>query len=289
MIVVLFLLLLGFFMLQRTKLTAILLTTMLGLTVGTTTFANYDAPTMRGELTARPLPAAQNLTISPVAGVPIPATSVGEMTTIPTLLIDATTMQDGKLDVTLLDDFIADISPNARHYPPIFPNATTEYNAFSNIKHLVNWLTPYADNANASFDVLLRMAKLTIMGRNMGASEYAVPASNYIARALKINPNHDEANFLYGMMLSEGGGIKEGKRYLDKAAALGYLEAEQSLIQAELIGGNGDKTTALAKLKALQSKHPHNEQIAKQVAIVENGGYYIWRIEDNDISIKPVN
>lgn len=249
----------------------------------------YDAPAMRGELPHLSPPSAQNLSLSPIAGVPTPVASVGEMTGVPTLLIDATTVAGGKkIDVTLMDEFIADISPNARHYPPLFPNATAEYNAYSNVKHLVNWLKPYADAPTASFEVLLRMAKLTIMGRNMGVSEYALPASTYLTKALKMHPNHAETNFLYGMMLSEGGGIKEGKRYLDKAAAQGYLEAEQSLIQSELIGGTGDRTKALARLKALHAKHPNNEQIAKQVAIVEAGGYYIWQIEDNDLSIKPV-
>lgn len=265
------------------------LTATLTLLIASSAFANgYDAPKMRGELTTQPAPFAQNLTTMPIAGLPTPTASVGEIVSIPTRLINANQTDNTMLDVTLLDDFIDDISPNARHYPPIFPNATSQYNAYANIKHLVTWLTPYADNPNASFDVLLRMAKLTIMGRNLGASEYTLPANTYISRTLKINPNHDEANFLYGMMLSEGGGIKEGKRYLDKAAALGYLEAEQSLIQSDLIGGSGDKTLALTKLKALAAKHPDNTQIAKQVQIVENGGYYIWKIEDNDISIKPV-
>lgn len=250
--------------------------------------ATYDAPKMRGELTAQPVPFAQNLLTMPIKGVPTPVASVGEMTTLPTLLIQANSTDGTLIDVTLLDDFIADISPNARHYPPSFPNTTSQYNALANIRHLVTWLTPYANAQEASFDVLLRQAKLTIMGRNLGVSEYTLPAHTYINRALALAPNHAEANFLYGMMLSEGGGIKEGKRYLDKAASLGYLEAEQSLIQSELIGGDGNKATALAKLKALHAKHPENDQIAKQVSIVENGGYYIWKIEDNDLSIKPV-
>lgn len=259
---------------------------LLSTLISATAFANhYDSPRIRGELGYLPVPNAQNLSLSPISTLPVPEAVVTGVVTVPTVIINSGS--GVSLDVTLLDDFVDDISPNARHYPPMFPNVTAEYNALENTKVLVNWLKPYADRPNASFEVLLRMSKLTIMGRNMGMSEYTILANSYMNRALQLQPNHPEANFLYGMMLAEAGGLKEGKRYLDKAASMGYLEAEQSLIQSDLID-NGDRLQAVNKLRQLQRKHPHNAQIAKQIAIVEAGGYYIWKIENNHLSVKPV-
>lgn len=250
-------------------------------------YAN-TTPTLRGEHKPLTLPNAINITQTPIAGLPVPKVSISNVIALPTALIPQTTDERSHLiDSTLIDDFITDISPNARHYPPNFPNRTTLHFSRENIKYLSSWLEPYANDPKASFDVLIRAAKINAMGRNLDlGSDYGVRASKYISNALLLQPNHPEANFLYGMMISEGGGFKEGKKYLDKAASLGYLEAEQSLAQADLL--SDDRPSALARLEQLARLHPTNTQLQKQVAIVQNGGYYIWDIKDNDINIKPV-
>ena len=113
------------------------------------------------------------------------------------------------------------------------------------------------------------------MGRNLDlGSDFAVRGSTFIAKAIDRQPESAEANFIYGMMLSEGGGFKEGKKYLMKAASQSYKEAEQSLAQADLL--NDNRPAALSRLKALQQKHPNDATIAKQIEIVEAGKYYIW-------------
>lgn len=245
-----------------------------------------DTPLMRGEMTAKPKPAAVDLRTTTVAGVPVPSASVGQVVRVPTVLIPKSTAVDGTMiDATLIDDFISDVAPNARHYPPNFPNRTSEYVTGENLKHLSNWIEPFASAPDASFDVLLRAAKLNIMARNLNlGSDFTLRANTHINRAVKTQPNHPEANFLYGMMLSESGAFKEGQNYLDKAAALGYLEAEQSLAQVELM--TDKREAALARLMRLQSAHPNHAQISKQLEIVQGGGYYIWRIDDADIAVK---
>ena len=138
-------------------------------------------------------------------------------------------------------------------------------------------MRPYADAPDASFEVLLRASKLNGMARNLDSgSDYAVRAGNYIAKAISRQPDSAEANFLYGMMLSEGGGFKEGKKYLDKAASLGYLEAEQSLAQTDLLTER--RADALSRLRRLSAQYPNNQQLRQQIGIIENGDYYIWNI-----------
>ncbi|MDO4896698.1 MAG: hypothetical protein Q3971_04975 [Moraxella sp.] len=245
------------------------------------------SPAMRGEITTTIRhPNATNLLSTQVAGVPSISANISNTQTIKTITIPANTAGTQHLDVTLIDDFLDDVAPNARHYPPNFPNRTTEHFTGENIKHLSDWIEPYASASDATFDVVLRAAKINGMARNLNIGEvYSLRANAHMAKAIRLQPNHAEANFLYGMMISEAGGFNEGKKYLDKAVSLGYVEAEQSLAQADLL--TDKKTSARARLVALQAKHPNNLQIGEQIKIIDEGGFYIWKIADNDLSVKP--
>lgn len=246
------------------------------------------APAMRGELTTPISHAnATNLLGQSVAGVPSISANISKINRVPTVTINANQSGSTRLDVSLIDDFIDDVAPNARHYPPNFPNRTAEFVTSENVKYLSDWLEPYANANDATLDVILRAAKINGMARNLNiGTDYTQRANKYMAKAVNLAPNDAEANFLYGMMISEGGGFTEGQKYLQKAASLGYVEAEQSLAQAELLADN--HTGALSRLRALQSQHPTNAQIAEQVRIVENGGYYIWNIKNDNINVKPL-
>ena len=220
-----------------------------------------------------------------LANIPTPQVQLSDISFVPTVLIP---QQKGlgtdKLDVSLLDDFIAEVSPNARHYPPNFPNRTQRHNAREKIKVLTDWIEPYAKSPNASYDVLLRAAKLNGMGRNLDlGSDYTVRGGQYVDRAIKIKPDSAEANFIYGLMLSEGGGFKEGQKYLDKAVSLGYTEAEQSLAQSDLLSDRREK--ALERLRRLEQTVPDNAVIRQQIKLVEDGKFYIWDLPASNI--KP--
>lgn len=262
-------------------------TTLLLSLLATKALALPQAPVMRGELT-QPIryTDATNL-VTNLANLPAPSVWVSDIKTIKTLIIPANQAGSTLLDVTLFDDFLEDVSPNARHYPTNFPSRTAEFVTSENVKHLSDWIEDFASADNATFEVVLRAAKINGMARNLNiGTDYALRASKHMQKAIQMQPNHAEANFLFGMMISESGGFKEGKKYLDKAASLGYVEAEQSLAQAELLSDN--KKAALKRLKDLAKKHPNNQQIAEQVRMVESGGYYIWNIQDSNLSVKPI-
>ncbi|MGO2340223.1 MAG: tetratricopeptide repeat protein [Psychrobacter sp.] len=228
-----------------------------------------------------------DLSTGQLANVPTPKVQISDISFVPTVLIP---QQNGsnsdQLDVSLLDDFIEDVSPNARHYPPNFPNRSQRHYTREKIKVLAEWIEPYALSPNASFDVLIRAAKLNGMGRNLDlGSDYTIRGGKYVDRAIKLQPDSGEANFLYGMMLSEGGGFKEGKKYLDKAVSLGYTEAEQSLAQSDLLSDRRDN--ALDRLRRLASENPNNAIIPQQIKLAEEGKFYIWDIAAPDINVKP--
>ena len=222
-----------------------------------------------------------------LANIPTPQVQLSDVSFVPTVLIP---QQNGnnndQLDVSLLDDFIEDVSPNARHYPPNFPNRSQRHYTREKIKVLAEWIQPYAESPNASYDVLIRAAKLNGMGRNLDlGSDYTIRGGKYVDRAIKLQPDSGEANFLYGMMLSEGGGFKEGQKYLDRAVSLGYTEAEQSLAQSDLLSYRRDN--ALERLRRLEQKNPNNDIIRQQIKLIEEGKFYIWDIPAPDINVKP--
>ena len=237
----------------------------------------------RGPMTATGI----DLRSGQLPNIPAPQVNISDISFVPTVLIP---QQQGlgtdKLDVSLLDDFIKEVSPNARHYPPNFPNRTQRHNAREKIKVMTEWIEPYAKAPNASYDVLIRAAKLNGMGRNLDlGSEYTVRGGQYVDRAIKLKPNSGEANFIYGMMLSEGGGFKEGQKYLDQAVSLGYTEAEQSLAQSDVLSDRRDK--ALERLRRLAQQVPDNAVIRQQIKLIEDGKFYIWDIPAPDVNIKP--
>ena len=209
--------------------------------------------------------------------VAMPTLRISEVTTVPTVIVPATTNANGTmLDVSVVDDFLAEASPKARHYPPVFANRTDRYNTTQRLKQLTGWIESYAARPDASYEVLLRAAKLNAMGRNLDlGSNYAVRASNYVTRAMRLNDSA-EANFLYGAMLAEGGGFQEGAKYLEKAERMGYKEATQSLAQADLLDDKRD--SAIRRLNEFKAQNPNDPYIDAQLAIVNSGKYYIWEI-----------
>ncbi len=215
-----------------------------------------------------------DISTQPLVGLATPNVTITQAQFIPTVLVPKTTTNAETVDVSVVEDFLAYAMPLARHYPPIFPSKTARYNATQRVKVLTAWIENYAKDPNASYDILLRAAKLNALGRNLDlGSEYTVRASNYIARAIKLQDT-GEANFLYGVMLAEGGGFVEGEKYLDKAAKLGYAEAYQSMAQSDLL--NDKKDSALRRLTEFKTKYPNDPYIDRQLAIVNSGKYYIW-------------
>ncbi|MFW2178192.1 MULTISPECIES: sel1 repeat family protein [unclassified Moraxella] len=217
-----------------------------------------------------------NLTNNLANNVPVPSVSISDVAMLSTVMISKSTADNSSLDVSILDDFLKEVSPKARHYPPVFTNPTDRYNSTQRVKQLTAWIENYAQDSNASYDVLLRAAKINAIGRNLDlGSDYAVRAGNYVARAIRINDTA-EANFLYGMMLAEGGGFKEGSKYLEKAESMGYREATQSLAQADLLDDKKDR--ALQRLTQFKAKYPTDPMIDEQLRIVNSGQYYIWKL-----------
>lgn len=209
----------------------------------------------------------------PPLGLPMPTISIHTINTLPKKIINS----DGTMiDVAEIDYFIDKVNPAVRHYPPSFANRTDRHNTTQNIKYLLQFLTPHAQKKNASHEILYRAAQLHAMAKNldMGA-EHGVRAGEYLGRILAMHKDDDNANLLYGMILSESGGFKEGQKFL--SIVKNSVESLQTQAQAALL--NDDKARALALLHQAQAiaTDAQKAQINEQITLINAGEYYIWK------------
>lgn len=188
----------------------------------------------------------------------------------------ATPDASSQLDVTDIDRRLNALLKVAGHYPPNIPGRRDRYMAEQDASELVKALDPYAVIPNASAEVLLRAVKANQVARNLDTGmDAALKAGVYMRRLIALMPAHPEVNYWYGTMLAEGGGMKEGIPYLNKAIKSGYAEAYLPLAQAYLsLEKKQDALKTLQSYRATQKDDP--SQADSLIAKVESGGSSIW-------------
>lgn len=186
---------------------------------------------------------------------------------------------ENELDVTEIDDFLQLVEGKARHYPPRFTDRQERRGFESKLREVSQQLDTLASHPNASFDVLMRAFKASVMGRNLDLGHaYTSKSLTYAQRILKINQNDAEANFWFGFGLSEGGGQREAIPYLDKAMKAGvqeaYLSAANNYIAME------QKKNAINTLKAYKAKYPSEAEVADRLIqeIEKQGRWNVWQV-----------
>lgn len=186
---------------------------------------------------------------------------------------------ENEIDVTEIDDFLQLVEGKARHYPPRFTDRQERKGFEVKLKQLTQQLDTLAAPDNASFDVLIRAFKASVMARNLDlGSVYTTKSLTYAQRILKINKEDAEANFWFGFGLSEGGGQREAIPYLDKAMKAGvqeaYLSAANNYIAME------QKKNALQTLKNYKIKYPQEAEVADRLIaeIEKQGRWNVWQV-----------
>ncbi|AYA04553.1 hypothetical protein BEN74_18345 [Acinetobacter sp. WCHAc010034] len=186
---------------------------------------------------------------------------------------------DNEIDITEIDDFLQLVEGKARHYPPRFVQRNERKGFEAKLKEVTQQLDTLASKDNASFDVLIRAFKASVMARNLDlGSVYTTKSLNYAQRILKINKDDAEANFWFGFGLSEGGGQREAIPYLDKAMKAGvqeaYLSAANNYIAME------QKKSAINVLKNYKVKYPQEGAVADRLIqeIEKQGRWNVWQV-----------
>ncbi len=186
---------------------------------------------------------------------------------------------ENEMDITEIDDFLQLVEGKARHYPPRFSERQERRGFEAKLKEVTQQLDTLAANENASFDILMRAFKASVMARNLDlGSVYTTRSLNYAQRILKINQEDAEANFWFGFGLSEGGGHREAIPYLDKAMKAGvqeaYLSAANNYIAME------QKKNAVQTLKNYKIKYPQEAEVADRLIaeIEKQGRWNVWQV-----------
>ncbi|WP_411690622.1 ABUW_2363 family tetratricopeptide repeat lipoprotein [Acinetobacter towneri] len=186
---------------------------------------------------------------------------------------------DNEIDITEIDDFLQLVEGKARHYPPRFSERQERRGFEAKLKEVTQQLDTLAANENASFDILMRAFKASVMARNLDlGSVYTTRSLSYAQRILKINQDDAEANFWFGFGLSEGGGHREAIPYLDKAMKAGvqeaYLSAANNYIAME------QKKNAVQTLKNYKIKYPQEAEVADRLIaeIEKQGRWNVWQV-----------
>lgn len=186
---------------------------------------------------------------------------------------------ENEIDITEIDDFLQLVEGKARHYPPRFSERQERRGFEAKLKEVTQQLDTLAANENASFDMLMRAFKASVMARNLDlGSVYTTRSLNYAQRILKINQEDAEANFWFGFGLSEGGGHREAIPYLDKAMKAGvqeaYLSAANNYIAME------QKKNAVQTLKNYKIKYPQEAEVADRLIaeIEKQGRWNVWQV-----------
>lgn len=182
-----------------------------------------------------------------------------------------------EIDITNVDDFLQLVEGKARHYPPQFTDKNERRGYETKLREVTNQLDALAAPDNASYDVLIRAFKATVMARNLDlGQQYTTKSLKYGQRLLKINPNDPETNFWFGFNLSEGGGQREAIPYLDKAMKAGVQEAYLSTVNNYLF--LDQKKNALTTLHNYKVKYPQEAQVVDRLVqeIQKQGRTNVW-------------
>ncbi len=189
---------------------------------------------------------------------------------------------ENEIDITAIDDLLQMIEGKARHYPPQFTDRTERRGLESRLKEVSAQLDALASNDNASFDILIRAFKASVLGRNLDlGSSYTTKSLTYAQRILKINKDDPEANLWFGFSLSEGGGQKEAMPYLERAMKANVQEAYLTSVNNYL--GMEQKKNALQMLKNYKVKYPEEAEVADRLIkeIETQKRYNVWQILKN--------
>jgi len=212
--------------------------------------------------------------VPPPVIAPVPIAEIPHLVQ-PVIVEDPLVTQIKAIDRADIDARINLIGKYARHYPAHFDNVRARRGAEAEIKDLLKTVNPIAMNPKATHNELVQGFKVNGIARNLDVgSNTTTNADNFIRRALKLEPKNPETNYWFGVLLSEGGGMKEGIPYLQKAAKSKYNEAHLSLANAYL--GLGKRPQAIAELRIYESLVPNDPRVPDMLDAVKQDKASIW-------------
>jgi predicted Zn-dependent protease len=187
-------------------------------------------------------------------------------------LLTATETPEGKkygFGGPYLGQMMNDLSAHARNYPPQFDTPQDKQRATNDVKALSGMLDLLINNPNPDLGLLTLAGDVNSMGHNLDIPGAAQKANSVFLRLLAAAPSDPRGNYMYGNFLAGVGKPKEALPYLEKALAVGVVEAAYTIGMAYLTLGN--KEQALKNLENYKQRRPSDGNVDKLIDAIRNG------------------
>lgn len=178
-------------------------------------------------------------------------------------------------DGAYLDQMLNDLSAHAKNYPPQFDTPQDKQRAIQDVKALSGMLDILINVPNPNPELLVRAGYVNSMGHNLDISGAAEKTNSIFLRLLAAVPSDPRGNYMYGIFLAGVGKPKEALPYLEKALAVGVVDAAYAVGMTYL--SLGDKEQALKNLENYKQRKPSDENVVKLIDAIRSGKIEIKR------------
>jgi predicted Zn-dependent protease len=141
-------------------------------------------------------------------------------------------------------------------------------------------LDPLSQNFAHNSPLQFRLAALHAIAHNLDIPGSAAKAVAAFATLMELTPNDPQANYRYGVFLATTTRKGEGIPFLEKAKALGVLNADYWLGMS--YGVIGDKANAMENLESYTKRVPSDQNAARMLDAVRND-----RVDSKEKTTSP--
>ena len=117
--------------------------------------------------------------------------------------------------------------------------------------------------------ILVRAGYLNSIGYNLNIVGSGEKTTSIFRRLLAAAPSDPRGNFMYGTFLAGSNKPKEALPYLEKALAVGVVDAAYAIGMTYLT--LGDKNKALENLENYKRLKPNDGNVGKLIDAIRNG------------------
>lgn len=168
-----------------------------------------------------------------------------------------------------LGQMMSDLSAHARNYPPQFDTPQDKQRATEDVKALSGMLDVLINVPKPDVGLLTLAGDINSMGHNLDIPGAAQKANSIFLRLLTAAPSDSRGNYMYGNFLAGVGKPKEALPYLEKALAVGVVDAAYAIGMTYLT--LGDKEQALKNLENYKQRRPSDGNVDKLIEAIRNG------------------
>jgi tetratricopeptide (TPR) repeat protein len=174
-----------------------------------------------------------------------------------------------EFDTAYLDRMLNDLALHAKNYPPSFDSPQDQQRAIKDVKMLSGMLDVLINVPTPNPDLLGRAGFLNSIGYNLNIAGSGEKASLIFQRLLAAAPSDPRGNLMYGTFLAGSNKPKEALPYLERALAVGVVDAAYAIGMTYLT--LGDKKRALQNLEDYKRRKPNDGSVGKLIDAIRNG------------------